>query len=86
LVPHFHVPQIPPLQTGAANSCPAFSAPAFLTVPHFHVSHFQSPQPGFKGWDKDAVAMDFLLFFFSFPFLSCWLLCGPAKFSRANDD
>ena len=43
LVPHFHVPQFPPVQTGAANSCHAFSGPAFLTVPYFHVSHFQSP-------------------------------------------
>ena len=43
LVLHFHVPQFPPVQTGAANSCLAFSGPSFLTVPYFHVSHFQSP-------------------------------------------
>jgi len=45
LVPHFHVSQFLPVQTGAANSCLAFSGPAFLTVPYFHVSHFQSPLP-----------------------------------------
>ena len=44
LVLHFHVPQFPPVQTGAANSCLAFSSPALLTVPYFHVSHFQSPR------------------------------------------
>jgi len=27
-----------------SNSCLAFSGPAFLTVPCFHVSHFQSPR------------------------------------------
>jgi len=29
LVPHFHVPQFPPVQTGAANSCLAFSVAPF---------------------------------------------------------
>ena len=38
LVPYFHVSHFPPLQSGAENSCLAFSTPAFLTV-----SHFQSP-------------------------------------------
>jgi len=44
MVPHFYVPQFPAVQTGAANSCLVFSGPAFLTVPYFHVSYFQSPQ------------------------------------------
>jgi len=48
MVPHFHVPQFPPVQTGAANSCLAFSGHAFLTVPYFHVSHFQSPHSKVK--------------------------------------
>ena len=39
----FHVSHFPPLQHGAAFSSLAFSTPAFLTVPYFHVSHFQSP-------------------------------------------
>ena len=33
LVPHFHVPQFPPVQTGAANSCLAFSV-----APGIHLS------------------------------------------------
>jgi len=45
LVPQIHVSHFPPLQHGAAFSCLAFSTPAFLTVPYFHVSHFQSPLP-----------------------------------------
>jgi len=36
-------PAFSPLQSGAAFSSPAISAPAFLIVPHFPVSHFQSP-------------------------------------------
>ena len=27
-----------------ADVIPAFSSPAFFLVPHFHVSHFQSPR------------------------------------------
>jgi len=29
MVPHFHVPQFSPVQTGAANSCLAFSVAPF---------------------------------------------------------
>ena len=52
-VPHFHLSHFPPLQSGAANSCLAFSTPAtwrriFMSrifhpcklVPQIHVSHF----------------------------------------------
>jgi len=36
-------PRFPVLQFGAEFSIPAFSDPAFLTVPRFPVSRFQSP-------------------------------------------
>jgi len=38
----FRFSQFPPLHFGAVVSFLAISTPAFLTVPLFHVSHFQS--------------------------------------------
>ena len=66
VVPHFTLMRI-----GAAFSSPAISAPAFLTVPHFPVSHFSRPLNAvdvqFANWAGFCMAARFI---------NCLYTCG----------